>query len=213
MEEIRGLTAITESKGFQAEVKELENNPIFCKVASRHPNHYYSKWQKILDAAETQKEKSLAELSQMAQAGGNHGVVDYIAFGGQNAPLAILGNKDQEQLRREVRLAKYLSAKLLTTPGLTTLRQAVGSGMIKSTDIAMETLDYIEKKNIRIVDDFGILDRDFARKLENGDFQKDMIKSQVKLVAKVKNRNPEHKKVLQNKLNSVNAPQHVVKVL
>ena len=213
LEEIRGLTAITESKGFQAEVKELENNPIFCKVASRHPNHYYSKWQKILDAAETQKEKSLAELSQMAQAGGNHGVVDYIAFGGQNAPLAILGNKDQEQLRREVRLAKYLSAKLLTTPGLTTLRQAVGSGMIKSTDIAMETLDYIEKKNIRIVDDFGILDRDFARKLENGDFQKDMIKSQVKLVAKVKNRNPEHKKVLQNKLNSVNAPQHVVKVL
>ena len=209
LEEIRGLTAITESKGFQAEVKELEKNPIFCKVASRHPNHYYSKWQKILDAAETQKEKSLAELSQMAQAGGNHGVVDYVAFGGQNAPLAILGNKDQEQLRREVRLAKYLSAKLLTTPGLTTLRQAVGSGMIKSTDIAMETLDYIEKKNIRIVDDFGRLDRDFARKLENGDFQKDMMKSQVKFVAKAKNRNPEHKKALQNKLNSVNAPQHV----
>ena len=213
LEEIRGLTAITESKGFQAEVKELEKNPIFCKVASRHPNHYYSKWQKILDAAETQKEKSLAELSQMAQAGGNHGVVDYVAFGGQNAPLAILGNKDQEQLRREVRLAKYLSAKLLTTPGLTTLRQAVGSGMIKSTDIAMETLDYIEKKNIRIVDDFGRLDRDFARKLENGDFQKDMMKSQEKFVAKAKNRNPEHKKVLQNKLNSVNDPQHVVKVL
>ena len=206
-EEIRGLTAVVESKGFQAQVKELEKNPIFRTVAANHPNHYYSKWQKILDNAETQKEQAIAELGHMSEAGGPQGLASYVAFGEQDAPLVILGNADQEQLRREVRLAKVMTAKLLSTPGLTTLRQAVGAGMIRQTDVAMEALDYIEKKGIRMVDRLGMMDRNFARMLENGDLQKDMIKSQVKFVAQAKNRNPEHKRVLQSKLNSVKKPE------
>ena len=100
-------------------------------------------------------------------------------------------------------MAKVLANKLLEDPQFTTLRQAVGAGVIKSQDVALEAMEFAERKNIRMIDRNGNLDRDFVRKLRNGDLMKDLVKSQTQFLSRAKKRDPEQKKEIQKKLNSV----------
>ena len=206
MTTLNGLIAVVDNNGYKAQIEELEKNPVFRKVVERHPNHYYSNWQKIVDRAALNKQRAVSDIDQMTNEGGLNGLAGYVAFGNHGDNLLIMNNGREEQNKQKVRLAQVLSAKLLADGTMTTLRQAIGTGMIKQQDVAMETLAYIERKNIRILDNNGRINQNFRQKLLNGSFQKDMIKTQAKFLEQVRKRDPEQKRVLQNKLNTVKRP-------
>ena len=202
--EVSGLTALVMSGGFDSQVKELEKNPIFKKVAEKYPDKYYSRWQKVVDNAEEQKQNANTNLSRLEEAGGLGGLADYVAHGSRGNQLLLVNDASpQTRMVQNARLAQVLANKLLADPQFTTLRQAVGAGVIKSQDVALEAMEFAERKNIRMIDRNGNLDRDFVRKLRNGDLMKDLVKSQTQFLSRAKKRDPEQKKEIQKKLNSV----------
>lgn len=203
---LHGLLTVVDGGGFKAQVEELEKNAVFKKIYEKHGEKYYSQWQKVLDRAEEQKQRAGTELNRMTEVGGQGGIGNYIVYGEQRQNILLPGNGPRERNERNVRLAQVLTAKMLSDPMLSTLHQAVGAGMIRTADVASEVLAYVERKNIRMLDQRGRLDREFRRKLENGDFQKELVKSQSKFVTQAKNRDAAEKKNLQSRINAARKP-------
>ena len=130
--------------------------------------------------------------------------MDKVKDGSRGNQLLLVNDASpQTRMVQNARLAQVLANKLLADPQFTTLRQAVGAGVIKSQDVALEAMEFAERKNIRMIDRNGNLDRDFVRKLRNGDLMKDLVKSQTQFLSRAKKRDPEQKKEIQKKLNSV----------
>ena len=205
-ETINGLTAVIRNKGFEDQVNELEKNVIFQSVATKYPNHYYSHWKKVLDRAEEKKMASSRTLQDLTMHVGN---VDNDGFvrGGGLAGYVAYGNRGvQSENSRNARLARVLGTGLLADPQFGMLRQAVAANKITEAEVMIEAMAYVERNHIRVLDRQGNIDQNFRRKLENGDFRRDLVRSQNSFLKQAKQRKDADKIRLQEKLQ-VRQPQ------
>ena len=205
-EVIRGLAWSAANHGYEGQVKELERNPVFKEVVRKYPENCYTHWKHVMKRADEEKVKAASKLEQMKKAGDLSGLIGYVINGNNNLSL-IHQNRPEDIMVRNARLAKVIGFQMLQDPMFQTLRQAVAQKMISTAEVILEALDYVEKKKIRVLNDNGEIDRDFSRKLENGTFCKDILRSKNKILKQIRSRGNAEKVRLMNKLRT-NTPEN-----
>ena len=183
---------------FGDRVENLTIDPIFRQVAKMNPDRCYTRWKTIERKAMNIREDAKATIDGFAKQSGYAGLPGYIAYGGgeMHDPAA-----PGQVITRNARFARVLADSILKDPKFVTLQRALASGSLQHADVVIEAMDFIERKNIRILDRNNNIRRDFVEKLANGTFVKNLVSSQTKILNNAKNRDQQRRDEVSRQFN------------
>ncbi len=185
--ELRNMREEIRGNVFKRKAEELRQDPTFRDIALRHPNSIFTRWTNIERKINKLKNQSASDLEGFKMRGGVLGVAGYVAYGdGYHDPAS-----EGQKTVRNARLARVITESILKDPKYAGLQRAMAANKLTKADVVIEALNYVENKGIRILDSENRILPEFQRKLENGDFAKDMVNSQKAILDRARTRDPQ----------------------